>query len=659
MQEERENLKMEGEKLAKDVIDEVNKSLGIKDKALGVVTKNNAKYFDWMDAGNGKFISLRDAQKNNLSATKIAYLNWANKVMSEYNEEIADASGDKHKMEGVFMDETVGEAFRNNGFLSGLNAWLGSNFTLDQVRIQWIDVNGKVSVNNWVDVKTELLKQGNNGLLSKAIVAKKLVQYHLQAKRQMKMGVNFDNAENKLVNKGSTEYALNDKGKLTSKFTMKRGKDKAYSKDFHASLYKFIDDMSHIRHMQDLIPYIESIEHFNSVTNLEHAAKPRLVEWLKEWKAMHITKEDKVGMLGPEADIVMKSLRKLTSLIVMAFNVKAGVVNIAMGLYMNWRSDGLRLWKRGQKRLILTKGKRELNAGGAFNKYGMDILRHYKAISIEYDENPRLTAGKLFDGMAHWLTRKGESWIQGSMILGQMEDSEFNSFEYNEKGVLVVKEGVDDEKLRDKMLSYIDHMSDIQGKYSQKDRRNFMLTESGRFFSQFRVWIPDWWKERFGKEYVGYDNVVHVGSVRASFNKVTDMSFAELRQQIRTKEFWKDKAIMQNLRGSMILALLLIAKNADDDDEKKRKQADVLDQYLGNLLFVFDTDQLKFMLKTPAAGVSTVIKFVDAFEHAMHLETYKTDNRFGDKGDLKLQGDIANLLPYKNLYVNDYVLPKE
>jgi hypothetical protein len=114
----------------------------------------------------------------------------------------------------------------------------------------------------------------------------------------------------------------------------------------------------------------------------------------------------------------------------------------------------------------------------------------------------------------------------------------------------------------------------------------------------------------------------------------------------------------QNLKGAMFFAMLLALRLAGDDDEKNRRKGDVISQMMGNLMFIFDPEQLKFMVKNPIAAQGTIVKFVDAINDGITGATYKADARFGDKGDLKVTGDILKLMPYNKIILNDLVMGK-
>jgi len=99
------------------------------------------------------------------------------------------------------------------------------------------------------------------------------------------------------------------------------------------------------------------------------------------------------------------------------------------------------------------------------------------------------------------------------------------------------------------------------------------------------------------------------------------------------KAFTENKEAMANLKGLMVVAAFMSLRLAGGDD-KKRKKGDAIGQALGNLLFVFDIDQLKFMVKNPVAVMGTLSRFVNVMEDTMKLNT--------DKG----LNDIKKAIPY-------------
>lgn len=117
-----------------------------------------------------------------------------------------------------------------------------------------------------------------------------------------------------------------------------------------------------------------------------------------------------------------------------------------------------------------------------------------------------------------------------------------------------------------------------------------------------------------------------------------DSSISELRKQAQTKEFWNSPEMVANLKGAALVATIWIAMYSDDDDEDKKRKALSLDNALGNLLFVFDPEQIKYMAKNPVAAAGTVTKFIDVFQDVSKLDSDK------------LEKDLPKVVPYGKAY---------
>ena len=642
MTQERYELKNELQKFGKAVIKEKNKALGIVGRAKELFSSSNAKYFDFVENPKANlgvdeegntiygpgYYTLEEGKKKGFTPAQMDFLKFMHKLQDERNAQL-EAMGRDLTNEVLKVDKGVAEAWKTEGLMQAFSSFLGNGFNLRNVRVNY---NGKPTP--YGEIEKDLIAKGNKGTLDKLVALKDMFKYNMAAKRQIQKGVHVDESgENELQLKGGAKYGIDPHGALINKFMKPRNKERGYSKDFYKAAFDFIDESTHSKHMQELLPYIDSIEYLNKMGlmddegNVLHGVKDNVAEWVKQWKDLHLFKVDKVGKLGPEADAAMKLLRTLTSQIVMAFNLKAGLINIAMGQYNNLRKETAKDLKEGHARMI------------ANPKKAADILKKYQVISIDYESNPKLFAGKLFDYLAHGLTRAGEYYIQGSMFLGLMTDEEYNSFEYkkNKDGVdELVYTGKDEKAFKDEMIKHKNRVSDIQGKYADKDRRNFMAGEFGKMVGQFKVWVPDWWKERFGEEYITADGEVKKGSYR---NFTIDAA-KDLIEQIKGEgpsAIWNNKEAMTNLKGALSVAVLLSLKFAGDDDDKKRKQGDLLSQMTSNVLFVFDPTGLKFTVAHPVAALGTLEKFAKVLEDGLKMDADKSAK------------DIGKLIPYNKI----------
>lgn len=620
IQEQRYDLKSQLEKLGKDVIKEKNKSIGITDRAKEFVMSGAVKYFDFVEHPDGRYYTLEEAQQKGFSAAQTKFLKFMLHLNELRNNQLADMGTDEVNNEVLKVDKGVREAFKEEGLLQAFSAFLGNGHNIQNVRIMY-----KGQPMAYGDIEQELIKEGNKGTIDKMKALLLMAKYQLAARRQIKSGINVDEKDNPLALTGGSEYNLSTNGQLKSKFNRPRDASRGYSKDFYKAAHSFIDDYTHVKNMQPILPYIQSIEYLNRVGFAEHGVKNNTADWVKQWTDLHIFKKEKVGALGPEFDSFMKLLRKLTSLNVMAFAYKAGGFNAAIGIYNNIRQESLKEQVIGTKRMVSDYQK------------SVDLIKKYGAVSLDLDSNPKMHAGKIFEVLAHGLTRGGEFYVQGSMFLGKMTETEWNSFEYkdvNGTKELVLKDDAKAKEIKDKMIDNIKRISDVQGKYADRDRRNYQAGEFGKMISQFKIWIPDFWKTRLGEEYIDANGVTHKGTYRAFVGQ----GFTDLKEAIRKdgiKGLTQNKEAMANLKGLMVVGAFLALRFSGDD--KDRKKGDLIDQALGNLLFIFDVNQLKFIVENPVAALGTVKRFVAVMEDAM-------------KGDIdKGVKDIEKAVPYSRV----------
>ncbi len=640
------------DKLALEVIKERNKKLGIVTKEnisrlLGqIISENRHNYFGFLDSGNGKLITLEEANKKGLSKEQIAYLKYTREMLAARQK--IDTDIYEADMDVLRTDKSFIESYKTEGIINAVGSWLGSS-ALSNVKLNFTDPNtGKVSKMDFIDIQNTLSKYAEKGLKEKGQALLSLFKYTLKASK-------------KRVKKGG-EYLLDENGNLQSKFNRPIDERKSYSKDFYGALNQYIDDSSHIKHISPLVPIINSIEYLNSRDifdadgNLIGEQKKNLTEWIDKWRKLHVLGQTEETQ--PELDKALKLLRFMTSGITMWFNVPANILNIAIGNYNNWRKENGETWLKGQKRLFGgTDRKADKQHGyGILNRYAADIVAKYSGVSNDIDSNPITTGKNILANLGFLGQSWGEYQIQASGLLGLMIDEDYNSFEYktNKHGVeeLVVKDSLTEEQkkaLEERILANIDKVSDVQGKYSDKDKRNIMNNEIGKIALQFKVWLADAYRIRYGGE--------------GSWNKqVLQGGFTELRKQMKDQGIWKSltsnkptqeaKDFMSNIKGLMATGLLMALVYQDDEDKEKSFTAKLFQKALSDVLFIFDPDNLKFTITKPVAAVKTIEKMINIGDHMFAFEAddfYKGNSEYGDKGDSKLQGDLIGLLPGKKL----------
>jgi len=641
---EARQLKKRHDHFAEAVVKERNKKLGLSvERAKELLVDRGHEYFGFVDNGKGKIKTVQEAKAAGLSNVQIDYIKHLRQLVASLrNENLHDIDLDNIELDVIKADKSFSEAFQSDGFVAAVGAAFGGGNDLYDTEITFTNPNtGKMQKSKFGDIQNIYAKYAEKGVAEKAKAFVMLARLGFQAKRQLK--ADYDSGKKR---KGKADsITLDENGRLTSKFGGKWDANRKYSKDFYSAANAFIDDQMHIKHISKLVPVINSLEYLNdkgiymgqtAIAN----KKSNLAEWWKEWQQLHVLQKPNAS--DPALDAALKFLRFSTSGITMWFNGTANVMNTLIGNYNAIRAEGAKTWAKGQRRLFGKDG---------INKYGYDIVKKYVTVSNDIDSNPFMSARGKFWQLGHFGQKWSEFQIQASSLLGLLSDEDFNSFEYKDvdgvKELVVKKElngkPIDEKALEDRILAAMNQVSDVQGKYSAKDRRNVMNNEFGKAAMQFKVWIPDWWRIRFGEE----------GSARQAWRNMWKDGFAELRQDIRSKGWVKtyndNKAFAQNLRGALTVGLLMALVHSDDDDEETSMVAEYTSRMLNDVLFIFNPETLKFTVKNPIAAASTIEKFSNALEHLFLMTEYKTDSKFGDKGDLRIQGDILEATPIGNV----------
>jgi len=623
--------------LAIKVIEERNKKIGLvqrgKEIFTGLFGNQNYKYFDYMDNGKGELYTVEEGKKKGFSDAQLEYLKFVRETIGERQGLIGKESYNTD-MDVLKMDKKFYENFRTENAIAATSSLLGNTHNINNVRIEYTNpITGKKEVTEYENIEKVLIKYGEQGIKEKAKAVALIANYNIRARKQLKKNVNVDEKAgvNVLNTIRSGDFSLSDKGKLESKFDKPRDIRRAYSKDFYTALQEFIDDTQHVKHIGPLVPIINSIDYLNKNgvyeydengnETIKHEQKKNVAEWIKGWTDLHIIKRK--NETDPRLDAALKFFRNLTSLTTMMFNVPAQGMNLAIGVYNNWKKENLKTVALGLSRLF---------TGSTINQKARGIIDKYGAVSTDMDSNPIPTIGGVFAKLGYLGTRWGEYIIQGSGLLGKMSEADWNSFEFKENvhGVkeLVIKDTVKDKKaLEKRILDAIDEVSDIQGKYSEKDRMNIMNNELGKSVLQFKVWIPMWFRERFGEK----------GSVSVMFRDGFAELRADMKEKGKIKAFWENKAFMSNLKGLMFTGLLMALLMEDDDDDEKSFASKTFKRALGDVLFVYDPNNLKFTISRPIASIGTIEKFLDA---ADHLRKVGADDYFD-----KLGNDSKKLIP--------------
>lgn len=620
---EANSLKDTHAKLGLKVIKEENKRLGITGMAANRFSSDSSKYFEYMINKDGEYLTVKEAEAKGLSEAKINYLKFHREIVDSYRNEMAANDFENAKMAAIRVDKNFMEAYKSEGLIPAFSYYLGGGATnLGRVRILH---NGKVM--SYSEIEKEIIAGADKK--SYKSIAKALLDLlvaNIKARYQLKKGENIDERDNPLELKGDAEYSLNEKGKLVSKFDKPRAEDRGYSKDFYKAMNQFIDESAHVKHISKIMPLVEAVEYLNKNGYMEegYVIKPNVSKWIDDWKALHIFKEPHVN--DPIIDASLRTMRKLVASTTMWFNIPANAINVFMGNYNNWRAENAETLAKGNARLFGGKGSRK--EVGIVNDYALAIIKKYNLVNQDFDSHPVIKANSVFSKLATWGTQVGEYQIQGSLGLGLMTQDEFDSFEFIKdkygNDVLTVKKElngkpVDEDKLKAKMTQIKNRVTDIQGKYPDEDRRNIMRGEFGKALFQFKVWMPDWFKERFGARYIN----AYGEEKEGSYTKMLRVGVKEMHNDLKKGDIKKaltNPTFITNLKGMVTIGALLALKHTGDDDDEKKKGGLNWDSALSQVLFIFDLEQDKYMVSNPAAVLGKIKDMINAFESLIGFE---------------------------------------
>jgi len=557
-------------------------------------------------------------------------------------------------------DKKFYENFATENVISAFSSLLGNTWNINNVRIEFTNpLTDKKQTTEYENVEKILIAYGKKGPIQKANAIRLIAKYNVAARNQLAENVNRDEkGDTNVLNAiRSGDYSLSTNGKLESKFDKQRNPNRPYSKDFFSAINEYIDDTEHIKHMQPLVPIINAIDVLNkgvydSDGNEIHYKKKNVTEWLKDWSDFHILKKPAPAILGKyeseRLGLALRFFRNSASLTMMMGNVLAQTRNAAMGVYNTWRKENGETVAKGMKRMFGDMAK------------ATALIHKYKVVSTDIDSNPIRSAGGMIAALGYAGTKWGEFLVQGSQFLGMVDKKDYDRFEWkkNSFGVdeLVVKQGVDEKAIQKRMLALVDKVSDVQGKYSEKDRRNIQNSELGKSIMQYRVWLPDWWRIRFSKDAGSWKNMFNeeTGTLRERFKK------ASLKEGT-AKAIWNDKNTMSNVKEIMTITLLLALLYDDDEDEKKSMASQQAMKVLSEMVGVVDPSNMKQLIERPIASMGVVTKLLDAVDHLFAFEAddfYKSGKH---KGEAKIGQDVKNFIPGKQgiKAVEDYLEDEE
>ncbi len=640
----------------KAVIKEYNESKGITEKIKDFFDPyaENSKYYSFMTDSKGDIV--RKYEINNGKKTKIeteeykalteAQKNFLN-IYTARQSQFASLSGNRIFGDNglIKVERTFSEEYKKgkDGILEAYMHYTGNvGRNENNAILKYKDKDGKEHNLTFKEIKSRIVTNVGKGILSKIEGIYQTTRYKLRAKDVVNKKFHETGKEYHVDERG--EYGI-ENGKIISKFNAPYSKDKTYSMDHGRALREFVSDMVFIENMKDVVPVVESLEYFNQLSSNN---RPYLKEWLDIWKKGNILKEV-MPSLGGKYDEAIRFLRVWTQLRVMAFNIPAGLMNVFIGKYNQFRGDTWEHMKIGEKRYWL-KGLKSAKKARAFDK-------HLQIVSIQESSDPTYRVSNLFNDLAFGMTKMGEHYIQLSAVIGQMSEEEWGWVK--EDGTIEGKNANEvaerTAKIKDSIAKYKKKVADIQGKYSENEKRNFSHFEAGRAIGQFKVWMPDAYRDRFQGSYTD----IHGNKRQGTLNHLISKASLDMLRQLKNKDGWKklmsgtDKdsvLFRRNLRSAMFMIPFIIAWLGGSDDDDDKFMAQQLTKMLGDMSFAFNISQGEFIAQNPVAALSTAHDALKTLHSVVMLQEYKNNSKSHEKGDFKFTNELQGMAPYKNIW---------
>ena len=239
------------------------------------------------------------------------------------------------------------------------------------------------------------------------------------------------------------------------------------------------------------------------------------------------------------------------------------------------------------------------------------------------------------------LITAAENMNQAIPFIGAMGDK-WN--DYDNKGILKSgKKGM----TYNEIYIAIENIQRTHGAYHPLFRRQMNLTPEGMALMQFKGWLPEMWLRFWREKTVDASGNVRKGILNSFFD---EESREDIMKVIKGKKKFSELSEIdkynfgRGLRALIMVALfsILLAAMDDDDTEERR----MLRRALGDITYVFDLNNLRFLIEGPIPMASTVTGLFDVYQAFINSETYKQDTEGGKKGDLKFIYRTVSILPY-------------
>jgi len=646
--EEYQALVIKGNRLAKAVV-ESKQSFWSKIKRWFNPFSDNSEYFSNLSEGD-KFKAIND---KSLSKEEIELIKFITKFKSEFQITHEEAGGIFNPQMVVKIDPTAKELVSTHGLFRAYIHSLGSSYALRHVQIYFDNPStGKKEYKYYDEIRNDLISYSENGIINKIKAAYYITKYSIQAKKQLRTGFQGD-GKTPIKNREQSEYTLTEGGKLTSKFGHQRALDRPFSKDNYAAFMNYAKDMIFIKHMNKMIPLVESIEHFQREigggdrVTADKNTRQHTLAFLSNWKRGMLLQET-ITSGDARIDATLKFLRHWTTMRVMMFNFKLGFFNLLVGKYNQFRKQNAETIFKGEALLLKDYAKHGFDSEESkiFN-----FVRRWQFSSFEPDTNVVSNISTFFKDLSGASMKVSENWTRASSGLSAIPDKVLE--DWIAKDGSLILEGLSEKEANERQKEFeliiekaLKAISDVQGKYSKDEWRGFQHFEIGKAAGQFKVWMPDMILSRFGKKHLTSFAEQAGGSVRVNWNMGVRGILAEIQKPgFFSSQTIEAVSIRQNFKELMGIAstyLLLLAASDDDDD---KTAANTLARLLNEMGGIYSTNLARGVITTPVPFTSTLLQILDALD-SRH-KRYETNTKWHNKGDLKIIDEVGGLFPYQ------------
>lgn len=631
-----QEINSEADRLALAVINEKVRSEPGMEKIKQAMRKgaSMSKYFSNLfvdkDAARPQLKNPDNAEHaKTLSKAELAFLRHVTENMNRYKQLQQDS--ERGWWDGFFpqVNTTFWETYHNHGLLAARMQKQAESEPedLDAMEIEFYNpITRKTQVDTYGAAKSVLQDAVKRKVINQVSAAARLKIMQTKAYKQ------FDKLGGVRSEGEAARYAISATGQMFGKFQREQKPGQEITYDVLKAYKSYMADMTHIEYMQPILPQVTAVRSFYE----QRKVNPNIVEYLKFLHEGDIMGKQFVGRFGRNVDDFFRFMQTWTYLSIMTFNLKAGVLNVAIGKFNQFRADGGKAMKDGEQRYF-----------GNIKK-ARAILKHYNVVSVNVDDAIKPNASNFFMKMAGGVVTRTEHYIQGAAFLGNMTEDEWKA----ELANVNAQGNVIDPKKRlaaNRVAVMKKAVRDVQGKYAFEDKRMYKHYAVMAAGMGFKGWMPDFLKERFGQEYTDMYGKVHRGSYWSlqyifrdikmmatdmkNYRKSTDVNVLNNRKNIR--EFF-----------SMGAVLALYAMTAGSDDREAKRKAHIVTRMLGDVGGVFNLNSWEFLASQPMPALGTIKNAIGAIKNL--FEHYARDGKYGKKGDWAFPGRVVTVLPFSN-----------